>query len=173
MNNVQIYSIIRIKSIMIDVLFTGVVTVFASAIALILSLNSNVLFMSFVLAFIYSTILCKDFVNAKSMGKYKYNLQIVNINNSKASVIKLIVRNLFIIIWPVELLFCIVNPERRIADFVLNTKLIYNKSDKRKIIIERRNYITFVIVILILTILFYSIVKILSISNSIVQLLYN
>jgi uncharacterized RDD family membrane protein YckC len=94
-------------------------------------------------------------------------------NNSRVSLFKLIIRNVvFVFIWPIELIMCFVNPERRLADIVLGTKLIYDESERSKMIIEKKTYLVFIIVMLITTLLFYAIFQFIYASSGTIKLLY-
>ncbi len=68
---------------------------------------------------------CKDCINGRSIAKRILKLQIVD--NSKgevASPLRCLVRNLFIALWPLEVIAALINPSRRIGDRVAGTKLV-------------------------------------------------
>jgi uncharacterized RDD family membrane protein YckC len=68
---------------------------------------------------------CKDCINGRSIAKRLLKLQVVdNTTGQVASPLKCFIRNLFIIIWPIEGIIALVNPSRRLGDRVAGTKLI-------------------------------------------------
>jgi len=75
----------------------------------------------------------KDFFKAKSGAKRFLGYQIID-NKSKnpASELQCFLRNLTLIAWPIEVLVGLLNPERRIGDFLANTKVIPSEKEKLK-----------------------------------------
>ena len=68
---------------------------------------------------------CKDCINGRSIAKRVLKLQIIdNKTGESASALKCFIRNIFIIIWPVEGIVALINPSRRIGDYVAGTKLV-------------------------------------------------
>ena len=67
----------------------------------------------------------KDSLKGQSIGKRVLKLQVISANgeNVNASIGALILRNIFIIIWPVELLLMIAGQER-IGDRIAKTKVM-------------------------------------------------
>ena len=75
----------------------------------------------------------KDFFNAKSPAKRILGYQIIDRKtNRNASELQCFVRNLTIIAWPIEVIVGFINPERRIGDFLANTKVIISEKEKFK-----------------------------------------
>ena len=76
---------------------------------------------------------CKDCVDGQSIAKRILKLQIVsNSTEQVASPIRCLVRNLFIILWPIEGIVALFNPSRRIGDYVAGTKLVaINQKNER------------------------------------------
>jgi uncharacterized RDD family membrane protein YckC len=61
--------------------------------------------------------LCKDIVDGRSIGKRLLNLQIVNEGDRQAaSPARCVVRNVTLLIWPIELLIALLNPSSRLGD---------------------------------------------------------
>ena len=86
---------------------------------------------------------CKDIFSGRSIAKRLLKLQIVsNSSNEIATPTQCVIRNFFCIIWPVEVIFILVNPARRLGDMVAGTKVIpfnnpgIHKIDIVKIIIS-------------------------------------
>jgi len=68
---------------------------------------------------------CKDCINGRSIAKRILKLQIVDNSTGKvASPLKCLIRNLFCVLWPIEVIIALTNPNRRIGDKVAGTKLV-------------------------------------------------
>jgi uncharacterized RDD family membrane protein YckC len=87
----------------------------------------------FIMIFIY---LNKDFFNAKSPAKRLLGYQIINRKTGKpANELQCFLRNLTIAIaWPLEVIVALINPERRIGDFLANTKVVVSEKENLKTI---------------------------------------
>ena len=89
---------------------------------------------------VYPITMNKDFLNGKSIGKRIFGIQVQNLNNQRASEWKSSLRN-FLPIIPIELLFTIFSPERRIGDRIAKTKIGIEKEHNLKTISsELANY---------------------------------
>ncbi|WP_133272376.1 RDD family protein [Hymenobacter radiodurans] len=68
---------------------------------------------------------CKDCINGRSIAKRILKLQVVNNKTLKvASPLRCFLRDIFIIIWPIEVVVALINPSRRIGDLIAGTKVI-------------------------------------------------
>jgi uncharacterized RDD family membrane protein YckC len=68
---------------------------------------------------------CKDSINGRSIGKRIFKIQVVdNTTEEAASPVKCFVRNIFCVIWPVEVIAALINPGRRLGDRIAGTKII-------------------------------------------------
>lgn len=68
---------------------------------------------------------CKDCINGRSIAKRAIKLQVVeNKSGNVASPIRCFVRNIFCVLWPIEVLVTLVSPGRRIGDMVAGTKVV-------------------------------------------------
>ena len=66
-----------------------------------------------------------NYLNGRSIAKRALKLQVVeNISGNVASPIRCLVRNIFCIIWPIEVIVTVASPSRRIGDMVAGTKVI-------------------------------------------------
>ena len=76
----------------------------------------------------------KDFYNAKSPAKRMMGYQVVDRKTEKpATELQCFVRNFTICIaWPLEVIIGFINPERRIGDFIANTKVVLSEKEKLK-----------------------------------------
>ena len=106
----------------------------------------------FVLAFaIYFN---KDFFNGRSPAKRILKAQVVNNRtNEVAGPLRCLIRNLTIPVWPIEVLFVLINPKRRLGDYIAGTRIEnYDNSRpaKRK---KFKDYIIPVLVGILFTIL--------------------
>ena len=73
----------------------------------------------------FAVYFCKDCINGRSIAKRILKLQIVNNSTGQvASPLKCLIRNLFIILWPIEAIVALTNTSRRLGDRVAGTKLI-------------------------------------------------
>jgi uncharacterized RDD family membrane protein YckC len=119
-------------------------------------------------------IINKDFYNGKSVAKRIHGYQIVdNKTNLVATEMQCMTRNLTLIIWPLEGLLVLFNPNRRLGDFIAGTKLIDSeKQDPETIIEEMRQLKTGVNYnrLIILSILFALFFEILSIFPTVINI---
>jgi len=68
---------------------------------------------------------CKDCINGRSIAKRALKLQVVdNKSGNVASPIKCFVRNIFCILWPIEVIVTLASPSRRIGDMIAGTRVI-------------------------------------------------
>ncbi|MEM8897526.1 MAG: RDD family protein [Bacteroidota bacterium] len=68
---------------------------------------------------------CKDCLDGRSPAKRALQFQVVNnANGQAASPLRCFIRNIFIILWPLEVIVTLINPGRRIGDFVAGTRVI-------------------------------------------------
>ena len=69
----------------------------------------------------------KDTFNGRSLGKRYYRIQIENSKGDIATPLQCFIRNIFLLIWLIELIVLFKNGSRRIGDYVTGTKLVeYN-----------------------------------------------
>jgi uncharacterized RDD family membrane protein YckC len=79
----------------------------------------------------------KDFFNGKSAAKRIYGYQIIDLKtNLVASEMQCMTRNLTLIIWPIEVLIALFNPNRRLGDLIAGTKLIDTEKQDPETLIE-------------------------------------
>jgi uncharacterized RDD family membrane protein YckC len=76
---------------------------------------------------------CKDSFNGRSLAKRIIGLQIIDSKTGEvASPLKCFARNLFMIIWPVEVIFVIIDPSRRLGDKLAGTSVVYYDPSRAK-----------------------------------------
>jgi uncharacterized RDD family membrane protein YckC len=88
---------------------------------------------SFVTIFGYSLLIGKDIINGQSIGKRIMKMQVVdkkdhNITNP----IKSVLRNITLGFWPVEFIFILINPARRIGDYIASTTVVKSQISHSK-----------------------------------------
>lgn len=70
----------------------------------------------------------KDSFGGRSLAKRLLKLKVVDNNSGEtANLIKCFVRNIFCVIWPVEIIITLNTPNRRIGDFVAGTRVVMNE----------------------------------------------
>ena len=75
---------------------------------------------------------CKDCINGRSPAKRMLKLAVTDYRtNATASPLQSLIRNIFIIIWPIEVIVALFDQQRRIGDRVAGTKLQYYKSSTK------------------------------------------
>lgn len=66
----------------------------------------------------------KDMIQGKSIAKRALKQEVVNVKTGEvASTLKCFVRNLTIAVWPIEVIAVLINPSRRIGDFIAGTRV--------------------------------------------------
>jgi uncharacterized RDD family membrane protein YckC len=80
----------------------------------------------------FAIYLCKDIIHGRSIGKRVTNTQVVdNKTGHPATPLQTLIRNITCIIWPVEVIIILVNPERRIGDRIAGTRIaLYDRNAK-------------------------------------------
>ncbi|NVO32712.1 RDD family protein [Hymenobacter lapidiphilus] len=81
--------------------------------------------LSYVGLFGFALYFCKDCINGRSFAKRALKLQVVeNKSGNSASPIRCFVRNIFCILWPIEVIVTLASPSRRIGDLVAGTRVV-------------------------------------------------
>ncbi|PXV59416.1 RDD family protein [Dysgonomonas alginatilytica] len=136
-------------------------------------LKNNLHFQVFTVAFVSTFFICKDLIlSGKSIGKRISNLQILDIHNNEPSNLKLICRNLFSFLWPVEILFCCLNPERKLGDIVFGTKVSPSNLEEKRSCNVKIAMLYFSITLLVIFIVFDLIMFLAYSSSGLVRLLF-
>jgi uncharacterized RDD family membrane protein YckC len=72
----------------------------------------------------FSLYFSKDIFLGRSPAKRILKLQVVDVKTNKpANPIRCLIRNITVILWPIEVIVALINNERRIGDFIAGTKL--------------------------------------------------
>lgn len=163
----------RIEAFAIDI----IVSFIASSLFLVISvvLANSMLWMSIALALIYSILFCKDVNDGMSIGKRKVGLRVLSEKSeSVPSTIRLILRNIFYILWPIELVLLFCNSGKRLGDLVMQTKVVsYNKEPDVAFRLTRKYLGSILITTFILFILFFFVSKLIYELSPAMRLLYS
>jgi uncharacterized RDD family membrane protein YckC len=82
--------------------------------------------MKYIGFFGFALYFCKDIINGRSIAKRILKLQVVdNKTGQVATPLQCFVRNIFCVLWIVEVIVAMTNTSRRIGDRVAGTKLVY------------------------------------------------
>lgn len=78
----------------------------------------------------FAIYLAKDCVQGRSPAKRLLELQVVkNSTGEPASPVRCVLRNFLCFLWPIEVLAALINPERKVGDYVAGTRLApFNKN---------------------------------------------
>ena len=72
----------------------------------------------------YAAIFYKDGIRGRSIGKRAFNLQVITNSTGRASYsIRCVVRNIFMILWPIEAIVLLITPDRRLGDYLVGTRV--------------------------------------------------
>lgn len=125
----------RIRSMLLTILYTSAVLCLCMALLYmpvrILSLlfpdqdTFDAVLYTLMFAVIKLLILNKDFFNAQSVTHRFLGYQVIDIKtDAPAGKVKCMLRNLTAVLWPIEAIFILTSPERRLGDLIAGTKLI-------------------------------------------------
>lgn len=162
----------RLLSMLIDISMIFVISIPFIIIQIIGGFEDSLVCQACIYSILFTLFICKDLNNGQSFGKFINNLKVVNIDDSKVSILKLLFRNLFLIIWPIEFIFCIANPQRRLGDIMLETKIIKNNDKIKRNSINSQILYTIIVVFILIFILLYLTLRFFYMSSNIVKLFY-
>lgn len=92
------------------------------------------LLMGIMVPLIFSVYINKDALNGRSPAKRILKFQILDIKNEKvASPIKCLIRNLLYPLWIIEIPFVLINPERKLGDYIAGTKIAEYNPDRESV----------------------------------------
>lgn len=128
------------------------------------------LFVQFLSAMMVTMLLCKDCINGKSAGKRIMKIEIANEKEGeKVSAVSCVVRNIFVVLWIIEILVLFISKEKRIGDYVAKTKVVSN-SKVEKIKLDKNALLTVLLCFCIIFLFMFFVFKIFSSSSF--ELLY-
>ena len=101
---------------------------------------------SFMFAFGFSAYFNKDIFNGRSPAKRILKMQVIDNKTGKvANPLKCLVRNLTIPLWPLEVIFVLIDPKRRLGDKIAGTRIDYVENPEK----TKMNWSKFSIALLI------------------------
>jgi uncharacterized RDD family membrane protein YckC len=118
------------------------------------------------MSLLFSLFFCKDIIGGQSIGKRFFKLKVVNnkinegekvVENLELNSIRLILRNLFVYIWPIEILL-LMYQDKRLGDAIIKTKVV-SFDNQRNTIKNRdiiKNLFIFILVFVITLLLNFS-----------------
>ena len=128
------------------------------------------LLVQFLSAMMVTMLLCKDCINGKSAGKRIMKIEIANEKEGeKVSAVSCVVRNIFVVLWIIEILVLFISKEKRIGDYVAKTKVVSN-SKVEKIKLDKNALLTILLCFCIIFLFMFFVFKIFSSSSF--ELLY-
>jgi uncharacterized RDD family membrane protein YckC len=122
----------RFKSIAVDISILCVIGVVTSIPYFASKKFELIYFYNFEMSLLYSIFFCKDIFGSQSIGKRMLKLKVINtkinkdeekVNTLELNPIRLILRNLFVYIWPIEILL-IFYQNKRLGDIIIKTKVV-------------------------------------------------
>lgn len=88
--------------------------------------------MSFLFAFGFSAYFNKDIFNGRSPAKRILKMQVIdNKTGQVANPLKCLVRNFTIPLWPLEVIFVLIDPKRRLGDKIAGTRIDYVENPEK------------------------------------------
>ena len=152
----------RIISMGIDYATICIVAIPLTVVSFVLSKDLQIKYMVFEITILLSLWMCKDLVGGRSIGKRILGYEVKIADDFSENIWRFIARNIFIIIWPIEIIFCFLNPERRLGDLLFGTKVSFydKKSDSSIVYFQKKKIIlsfiiTFFIILLIVCFIMY------------------
>jgi len=157
----------RLIAFLIDLLLIAIiVNMFFFAIQTV----KSQLLVQFLSAMMVTMLLCKDCINGKSAGKRIMKIEIANEKEGeKVSAVSCVVRNIFVVLWIIEILVLFISKEKRIGDYVAKTKVVSN-SKVEKIKLDKNALLTILLCFCIIFLFMFFVFKIFSSSSF--ELLY-
>lgn len=124
-NKLEKYFNTRIKAVLIDLGILFLVWIFVLVLAISVFENDYefIYYYNFSSSLFLSLFFCKDIFGGQSIGKRIYKLKVVDNRGKNLNSTKLILRNLFYYIAPVEFFMIVYNDNKRIGDIVIGSKL--------------------------------------------------
>ena len=108
---------IRFKRLIAGWIDLFIVTAIISVVAISFRINLNIMYVIFCLIF-----LAKD-IFGKSVGKKLMGLSIVNANGVEPQKYILLLRNILVVIWPLDTILIVIN-NKKICDHLFNTFVV-------------------------------------------------
>lgn len=82
----------------------------------------------------FALYICKDTISGRSLAKRITRMQVVNYKTREvAHPLRCMVRGIFCVLWPIEIIVTIFSPQRRIGDFVAGTMIVPYVTSAKKV----------------------------------------
>jgi|ERR1035437_3546539 uncharacterized RDD family membrane protein YckC len=163
----------RLISALIDFIIIIAVGSLFLILLIVFKLENNLIFQAFVISFLTCLFLYKDIFNGQSVGKNFTNLRIVSNDNDVIPIFRIVLRNFFIFLWPIDIILCLINPEKRLGDYIAMSKVVMINSKVRLTIGDSRLVLIYVLTTLVVSFaIYYSLLFVLVKYNGLFKLLY-
>jgi len=122
----------RLKSIFVDISILFLIALIASIPYFVYNKFELLYYYNFEMALLNSLYFCKDIFGAQSIGKRIFKLKVINTkinkNEDKVSTLelssfRLLLRNLFVYMWPIEIIL-LMYQDKRLGDIIVKTKVV-------------------------------------------------
>lgn len=94
----------------------------------------------------YIYFLSKDFFGGQSLGKRLQKLQLVSLDGGQVSYLRMVIRNLFLVVWPIELIIYLLNSGQRLGDILCKTTVVQATEENKQPIDTRKLLISIALV---------------------------
>jgi len=119
--------------------------------------SSNLTMSPYLMMPLFVIYFCKDCIGGRSLAKRILKLVVVdNTTNLPATPFQTLIRNLFCLIWPIEVFVSLFNQQRRIGDRLAGTKLSYYRREDMP---HQINWLQLAVTILIAIVFTYLLLK--------------
>lgn len=138
----------RILSFLIDLFCMAIVY----ALLRFVVCSDNTFFESLLLTLPFALLFCRDSFTGRSIGRKLLNISIVDEKCERPiSPLKALIRNMLLLIWPIEFIILLVN-KKRLGDSLVNSKVVEGKITHK---VNGKSIAVFVVTWLILFLIFY------------------
>lgn len=80
----------------------------------------------------YTYFFSKDFFGGRSIGKRMQKFQLVRLDGQPVSFTRMFVRNLFLVLWPIEVIMYLANSGQRLGDLLCKTTVVPATEENRQ-----------------------------------------
>jgi len=162
----------RFKSIFVDLSVLSIIGILTSIPYFIYTDFKLIYYYNFEMAFLNSLFFCKDIFGGQSIGKRIFKLRVINskintdgdkVNVLALSSFRLILRNLFVYMWPIEIIL-LVYQDKRLGDVIIQTKVVSFENKGTGIVVNDiiKNLLIFILVFTINLLIIFSALFLLS-----------
>lgn len=125
----------RLASMFVDHLSISILTAVIGIPVMLIDFFSSAIFdfdLNWITAIFISFIyLNKDYFRGKSLAKRIFGFQVMKKDSDEvASRLQCLLRNLTIFVWPLEVIFTVFSTDRRIGDYIANTRIVISEKEE-------------------------------------------